>query len=356
MTSFPPLQRKRYFLHFFLLILHFLTLAADPISLFALNVNDSDFDSKFALLGDAQIVKTEGSFINLTAGLVSGNGCIVYKNPIKFLEGKSHKPVSFSTDFTFSMSRGRGDGLAFVIVPTGELSQVFDGEGSFGISKNFKRIDGKFIAIEYDTHKDENLGDVNDNHIGIDVGSFISAEIIDVSSIDLVLNGGETLHSWIDYEANSRRLEIRLSKFGHKRPHDPLISYPIDLSKFWGEREVFVGISSGVNSTQLSSIYSWSFRVRTTANWLHSQPVDPQIHVGKDQVVWRKKNYALAILGRLIFATGCGTLIAFFMLLFWAIFFTSHSAATAEFPMKTVNIRYEKIDVRVDKISDDSAT
>ncbi|GAB2299659.1 hypothetical protein Dimus_033718 [Dionaea muscipula] len=345
----------RYLLCFFLLILHFLTLDAEPISQFALKVNAPDFGSNFALLGDSQIVK-EGDFVNLTSDSgVSGAGQIVYKKPIRFIDGKSLKPISFSTDFTFSMMAtdegGGGDGLVLVIFPRGgELSEIF-GFGSFGILKNA----GKFVAVEYDTRKDENVGDLYGNHVGVDVGSFVSAETADLSSVGLMLNGGERLQSWIDYEASSKRLEIRLNKAGLRRPKIPLISYPIDLAKIWDEREVLVGISSSSgNSTQTVSLYSWSFKERTSPSWLHSQPLDPQVHVNKEQIVHRKKNCALTILGRVIFATGCGTLVAFFLLLLWVVFFLRHSAVPPEFPMKTIDFKYEKIDVKVHKLADGS--
>ncbi|GAB4831617.1 hypothetical protein Ancab_005629 [Ancistrocladus abbreviatus] len=157
-------------------------------------------------------------------------GQLVYKKPIKFLDGDSYKPISFSTDFTFLMSSKAGDGIAFVAVPSGAggLGQSFDHQRSFGISKNAGKFDGKFVAVEFDTCKYDNVGDVNGNHVGVDVGSFMSAEIADVSSVGLVLSGGEKLQAWIDYEASSKKLETGLSKFGVGRPNNPMISSPID--------------------------------------------------------------------------------------------------------------------------------
>ncbi|GAB4854813.1 hypothetical protein Ancab_023397, partial [Ancistrocladus abbreviatus] len=107
-----------------------------------------------------------GSLINLTSDSISSAGQLVYKKPINFLDGNSQKPISFSSDFAFSMFPGPGDGMTFVIVPAGTrgLDQIFDHQGLFGILENVGKIHGKFIAVEFDTRKDDNGGDVNGNH------------------------------------------------------------------------------------------------------------------------------------------------------------------------------------------------
>lgn len=356
---------RRYYLIFFFLSLHSLTLAAETISSFSLQSFEieeyPEFSSDFALLGDARIEKNDVSFVNLTSRSISSSGQIVFKKPIKLIDGKSHEPLSFSTDFVFSIfpgyEEGNGDGLAFVIIPASELSQIF-GQGFFGISKDFIKIETNFVAVEFDTKMDENVGDPNGNHVGVDVGNFVSVETSDLSSVGLKLNSGEKLQSWIDYEVGSRRLEIRLNKAGKDRPYEPLISYPIDLSKMWAEGEVFVGISSSSgNSTQVSSLYSWSFGSRTVPDGLHSQPLDPHLSPSEhEEQHVHKKNCALRILGGLIFATGCGTIVAFFVLLLWVVFFTRHPPGTPELQMRPVDFRYEKLDVAVEKAAYDLNT
>ncbi|KAL2928048.1 putative L-type lectin-domain containing receptor kinase S.7 [Bienertia sinuspersici] len=304
-------------------------------------------------MGNAQIANG-GSFVNLTSpSSGSSSGQIIYKKSFKFLDSKSSKPIiSFSSDFTFTITPGDGDGIAFVVFPSSEeLSKVFD-QGYFGFSDN---IDHKFVAVEYDTRKDDNVGDVNGNHVGVDVGSFVSSDNSDVSSIGLLLNGGVPLKSWIDYEASSKRLEIRLAESGSEKPNQPLISHFIDLSEMWGDKEVLVGISSSNgNSKQVSSLSSWSFSIRTVPSSLHSQPLDPESHLNEQQTVPRRKNSFLTVLGALIFATGCGTLVAFVALFFWVIIFARHSNVSTDLPLSPLEFKYEKVNVTVDNASDDA--
>ncbi|PON82067.1 Legume lectin domain containing protein [Trema orientale] len=110
------------------------------------------------------------------------------------------KPVLFSTEFMFSISLRNGEGLVLVLVP-GYFRFRFSGGGSFGLSG-----EKRFLGIEFDTAVNDNVGDLNMNHV--DVGSFVSVAIVNVSSMDLVLNSGEKLKSWIDYDSSSKRLEV----------------------------------------------------------------------------------------------------------------------------------------------------
>ncbi|PON69091.1 Legume lectin domain containing protein [Parasponia andersonii] len=110
------------------------------------------------------------------------------------------KPISFSTEFTFSISLGNGEGLVLVLVPS-YFASKFSGGGSFGLSSK-----KRFLGIEFDIVMDGNMGDLNMIHV--DVGSFVSVAIVNISSIDLVHSSGEKLKSWIDYDLSSDGLEV----------------------------------------------------------------------------------------------------------------------------------------------------
>ncbi|KAK9283455.1 hypothetical protein L1049_011699 [Liquidambar formosana] len=340
----------------YFLIVFLITLIPKPISTFSFeafhnnNNNNPNFDSEISLFGDAKVVNGDSS-IKLTDPSTSSSGLVMYRKPFKFLQRNRRNPTSFSTDFSFSISPGNVDGLAFVIVPN-DFSTRFSGKSSFGLSR-----ENRFLGVEFDTAMDDDVGDLNGNHVGIDVGSLVSARVSNVSSLNLVLNSGVKLRSWIDYDAGSKRLEVRLNELGSARPSDPLLTHSIDLSEMWKEEEVFVGISSSSgDSLQASSVYSWQFRAREVPNWLHSQPVDPRVYQSKEQdehLSDRKRGICpLTILAGLIFATGCGALAAFVVLFFWAIFDSRHWMIPAEYPALPVDFRYEKINVVLENSAD----
>ncbi|KAH6762734.1 hypothetical protein C2S52_020167 [Perilla frutescens var. hirtella] len=312
--------------------------------------NKPHFGSNFVFIGDAKFTNNS-SCIRLTDPRISSpsSGLIVLKKPIRLLSpnSKSRKPVSFSTDFTFSISPHNGDGLAFLVLPRNFQSK-FSGE-SFGVLK-----ESRFLGVEFDTLIDENVGDVNANHVGLDVGSLVSVKTSNVSSIGLVLNSGVKLHSWVDYDSSSKRIEVRLSKFGSPRPYNPLMVHQVDLGEMWRNEEVIVGLSSSTgNSMQTSSVYTWNFRTRDVPQWLHSQPLDPQAFSrehSEEKLAQKRKICALGFISGLVFLTGCGALLALVVLFLWALFENS-SETVLTIPGKCTvhsgDFRYEKINVVV---------
>lgn len=313
---------SRYSLSLSFLVYLFVPLLADPIPSFGFQTlsKDSNFESQIGLYGDAKLDDSTGSFIQITESQKSSAGSIMYKKPIKLFDKNSKKKFSFGTYFSFSLSPEAGDGLAFLMLPHNFTSIGYDGT-PFGLPKS--EIEG--FAVEFDTQKDENFGDMNANHVGIDVGSLVSVKAKNVSHV--LLNSGEKLQCWIDYEASSKRVEVRLSKSGTKRPLNPLLSYQIDLSEnFKNVNEVYMGLtSSNGNSTQICNLYSWSFKLRNVPYWMHSHPLDPEV-VSKNtkpvdvvvpDVMHKRSDCIVRVLTALIFGTGCGALGAFIVLAIW---------------------------------------
>lgn len=281
----------------------------------------------------------------LTGPGASSFGLVALKSPFKFIEGNVTKGVSFSTEFSFSISVGNGDGLAFVVVPH-DFPSRFEGRGSFGLSG-----EKRFLGIEFDTRFDGNVGDLNANHVGVNVGSLESVRFSNVSY--LVLNNGDKLNSWVDYDSSSKRLEVRLSRFGNKRPFKPILAYHVDLLQMWGSQDVLAGlVSTNGDSLQSASVYSWRFRLRKVISGMHSLPANPYGYEnkdGEDLGVHKRNACAITVLARLIFATGCGALLAFVILFMWSIFISRHNVFPVEHQAGPTDFRYEKINVTVDK-------
>ncbi|GFQ07823.1 L-type lectin-domain containing receptor kinase s.4 [Phtheirospermum japonicum] len=341
MAAFPS---PRYLLALFLLNLCLKFTVADPNLTFSFKNfgKDSNFESHLALFGDAEVASDNMS-VQIAGSRVSSAGRLICKKPINLVS--SRNMVSFSNNFIFSMSSENGDGLAFVMLPSNFPLSVFDG-GSMGLLGEEKL---KFLAVEFDTFKDKKYGDVNGNHVGLDIESPVSVKASNVSSINLMLNSGEKLQAWIDYEASSKRFEVRLSKFGTNKPLAPLLTYPIDLSKMWTNENVTVGLSSSNgNSSQKCIIYSWSFNSRIMPHWMHSEPLDPEGFVvkGEKLKVPKRNECALRILAALIFGSGCGAIGAFVVLYLWTIFGNRRPVVPEEF-------EYDKFDVTVEKTIED---
>lgn len=316
------------FSSYYLLIFTFLTLTLNLNPSFSHHYNSlnktPNFDPDTALFGDAELIN--GS-VQLNRPIISSSyGFIILKKkPVKFIQSN---PTSFSTDFTFSISpqNGQGHGLSLEIKPASKAS-----EKSFGITR--------YLGIRF-----------NGNNVRIEVDERLGKS----SSFDLFLNSAEKFHSWVDYEASSKQIEIRVGKFGSPRPYNPVLMYPIDLSKMWNEEEVFAGLSSSRNdhSVQSISVYSWNFRVRAVPKWLHSQPINPQDLTNQHVEQKTEKKKRFCHLGVLTF--GCGALAAMVLLSLWAIFVDRNAVIPAEDSMRPMDFRYRKIDVVVENGFEDA--
>ncbi|KAJ8768628.1 hypothetical protein K2173_023532 [Erythroxylum novogranatense] len=211
-----------YFVPITFLIFHFNFITWDLNLSFCFHSfrKDQNFKSNIALYGDAKTVD-DGSSIQLahSVSFCRGNGFFV------------HVLLVF-------MSPDDGYGLAFIMVPSAFTASAFD----YGPLET-KKSDFKIVSVEFGSFMDAKHGELMENRAGIDLGSFVSAKVRNTSSFITIFENRTRLHSWIDYEASTKRLEVRLSQFGGVKPIEPMLSYPVDLSRMWNDDEVFVGLT-----------------------------------------------------------------------------------------------------------------
>ncbi|KAG2723833.1 hypothetical protein I3760_02G188900 [Carya illinoinensis] len=305
--------------------------------------NSPNFDSETALFGDAGVIIIDNGqpCVKLTRPSTSSTGLLMRTEPFKFLDAK--KPTSFSTEFSFSISpgnssdEGNGDGIVLIFVAGESWSKWSTVEGgSFALSKE-NRLTG-------------NVGDQHADDVEISLNDFDS-------SLNLVLSNGDKFKSWIDYDASSKRLEVRLSKSGDRRPYSPIIWRAVDLAGMLGDEDVRVGIASrNGNSSQSASIYSWRFRVRKYPYSMHSFPVDPQGYVVKDEEERgervrkvKRSGCVLTMMRGLILATVFGALVTFGALFLWGMLVSRREAGC---PVYAADFGYKKVDVVVEENSD----
>ncbi|KAK7349931.1 hypothetical protein VNO77_07834 [Canavalia gladiata] len=354
-----PLNTSHYFKTLTFTILFLKTLAFDPIPLFSFADfgKDLKFKSNVALYGNAKVVNG-GSGIHFSGSDgSSGAGRVLYKNPIKIVQGKSRQIVSFSTYFAFSISSEGG--LAFVMVPKGSEGDVFY-QSSSGFPFGLDNRKFEVVGVEFSASKDGKIGVSTNYNVAMNVDNSVE-KVSNTSSINLVIKSGEKLHAWIDYEAGSRRLEVRLNQHDDSRPSNPFLWHLIDLSNVLKEKEMFVGFSfvKGSDSQAYCFLYSWSFVVlRHFPHIMHSEPLDPKVFVKNTEIiplVKPRSDCFLRVLAAMIFGTGCGALTAFIMLYLWTIFGNRRAVVPEETVMQhVVDVdEYRKVKIVVDKTIED---
>ncbi|KAJ8618397.1 hypothetical protein MRB53_014583 [Persea americana] len=249
--------------------------AATQVS--SLNFNYSNFDQArdrkdFDLAnGDSNIYKDALQITRDTrqSSLANSSGRILYKERFKLWRDNRSVVASFNSTFKLNISPESGvpgpvgEGLAFIITGNRTLPNNSSGqwlgivnEQTNGSSQN------QIVAIEFDTRKSYSE-DVDSNHIGLDVNSVYSIFQYPLEEWNVSISSGKDVNVNVKYDAPSKSLSIDLSMVVNEGNTNstPVITMPIDLSRYLPE-DVYVGFSGATgNQTQLNCVRSWTFMV-----------------------------------------------------------------------------------------------
>ncbi|KAL5549855.1 hypothetical protein UlMin_000031 [Ulmus minor] len=200
-------------------------------------------------------------------------------SPIRMKNSTQGQAFSFSTCFAFTAvpeyPKLGGHGFAFAIVPSTDLKSLPSQYlGLLNASNSKGNSTNHIFAVEFDEVQDFEFGDINDNHVGIDLNSLnssVSATAAylaeDSTTKNLSLKGGRPIQAWIDYDSATKLLNVTLSPTSQK-PKSPLISRPVDLSPILQEF-MYVGFSASTGLLASSHyVLGWSFKMNGEARAL----------------------------------------------------------------------------------------
>lgn len=179
---------------------------------------------------------------------------------------------SFSQKFQFRITNnfnGGADGIVFMIGPSPDIV------GGMGGGIGYAGIDHS-IGVEFDTWTNIEIGDPNDNHVGIDVNGNLQSVATGIPSDSL--ENGQIWTGWVDYDGPTHRLEVRASDNG-SRPDAALASATVDIPGTVGADLGYFGLTSASGSAaQTIDVLSW--------NGTGTFPtVEPVVAAGDDQTV-----------------------------------------------------------------------
>jgi serine/threonine protein kinase len=223
-------------------------------------------------------------------------GHAFYQFPIKFntTSSTSTSSLSFSTNFVFAMvpqvQNLGGHGIAFTISPTRDFTHATANQymGLFNSSNNGLPAN-HILAIELDTAGNPEFGDIDKNHVGIDVNGMKSVESAPAAyftdkegkNISLELTSGNPMHLWIDYNEAEKLLNVTLAPTKIPKPNRPLLSRHIDLSKILLE-SMYIGFSSATGTlASYHYILGWSFNKSGPSQSLEISRLPPLPRQGK---------------------------------------------------------------------------
>ncbi|CAA7392687.1 unnamed protein product [Spirodela intermedia] len=281
-----------------------------------------------ALYGDAKVVNSTVRIAGPRT--LRSEGRVMYGRRLAF----GRRP-SFSTYFSFSISpgggKGPGLGLAFFVAPSNLRQESLDGRllvASPGV-----------LSVEF--------VESPDCGVRVHLGAGVPSKMANVSKVNVALDDGEKLQTWIDYGGESKILEVKLSKYGSSKPSEALVSYPVDLSALIWKSAMSVGVvgSSGGNSATTTTLYCWTFWLKHAAAYrMHSDPLDPEEGLSSnppEKVAHQPARpraddgYLPGLLTGLFLGVACGAVVTFVAVAFvWAAFAgrRRHPVAPVEYP------------------------
>ncbi|EPS60067.1 hypothetical protein M569_14734, partial [Genlisea aurea] len=199
-----------------------------------------------------------------------------YPNPVLFKNSSNSSVFSFSTHFIFaivpSYSFAAGQGMAFVIAPQRGLPGAMP-RGYLGLLNVTDNGDpaNHVFAVELDTVQNLEFSDIDDNHVGVDVNSLISASANSAGYHDdrtgafagLNLTSALPMQLWIDYDGDSGKIDVTLAPLRAGKPILPLVSLVHDLSTVVNQY-MYVGFSAASFYTG-HYVLGWSFGINGAA-------------------------------------------------------------------------------------------
>ncbi|GKV34558.1 hypothetical protein SLEP1_g42921 [Rubroshorea leprosula] len=190
-----------------------------------------------------------------------------YAEPFKlWRRGGGVDPItaSFNSTFVINISPANGktpvaEGLAFILTANSTVPENSYGKW-LGIVNEKSNGSSQIVAIEFDTMKSY-PEDLDDNHIGLDVGSTYSTIQFSLNDSDVQLSNGKDIRINVLYDGKNKNLSVVvapnettefITKFS--------FSESINLSSYLPE-DVYVGFSAATgDQIELNCVKSWSFQ------------------------------------------------------------------------------------------------
>uniref|UniRef100_A0ACD5Z2U7 Uncharacterized protein n=1 Tax=Avena sativa TaxID=4498 RepID=A0ACD5Z2U7_AVESA len=186
--------------------------------------------------------------------------------------------VSFNSTFSMMSVAYNGDkalpgeGLAFLIAPSSAGPPQGSAGGFLGLTNSTFEASSpgtnRFVAVEFDAVKQSY--DPDDNHVGLDVGTVVSARTASLAGFNITTmateNGtaAKNYTVWIEYDGVARHVWVYMDVRGKRRPASPVLDAPLDLSEHVPEQS-YLGFSgsTGDSTVELGGILDWTLTIET---------------------------------------------------------------------------------------------
>ncbi|KAL8257967.1 hypothetical protein R6Q59_030008 [Mikania micrantha] len=243
---------------------------------FSIDFIFKSFDSTSLLPYGNAIIQFESNILTLTNPYPNQIGRALYPHKIPMKSNSSILP--FATSFIFAMAPGSnllpGHWFVFLFTPVTGIAST---SGAQYLGLFSRKVGGDpnnhVFGVEFDVFRNEEFGDVNDNHVGIDVNS-VTSFILAVPGYypddgrdftALKLNDGRNYQVWIKY--SNFKIDATMAPSGEKSRGCFICGVVVNLSTVL-EDEMYVGFTAATGTlSQSHHILSWSFSNTENVSW-----------------------------------------------------------------------------------------
>ncbi|XVF67094.1 hypothetical protein PTKIN_Ptkin10aG0092900 [Pterospermum kingtungense] len=193
------------------------------------------------------------------------SGRIMYNRPFR-LWSYDGTLASFNSAFVINIFKKEswiaGHGLAFLIAPN--ISSIPQSSYGQWLGLTNASTDGsqanQIVAIEFDTARQRELSDPDDNHIGLDINSVKSEKVVSLIDYNITLSPKEATSYavWVDYNGTSKLMEVYMALEGQSKPSEPILNHTINLKDYLKQDSYFgFAGSTGYPQIQLNCVLKW---------------------------------------------------------------------------------------------------
>jgi hypothetical protein len=249
------------------------TIAGDHNQMF---VYSGFANANLTLDGTASV--TPSGLLDLTNGTAMSMGHAFYPSPLRIRDSPNGTIQSFSASFVFgiiSIYDLSSHGLAMFVAPSKDFSKAMPVQylGLFNGS-NSGNTSNHIFAVELDTWQSPEFGDIDNNHVGVDINGLSSMQSHPAGFFDdqngtfknLTLSSQEAMQVWVDYDREKVQIDVTMAPLDMAtKPARPTVSARYNLSVVLKDM-AYIGFSSSTGKINTRHyVLGWSFAMNGPA-------------------------------------------------------------------------------------------
>lgn len=224
--------------------------------------------------------------IVITNSTAQEAGYAYYSSPLQFKNSSAGNAFSFSMTFVFavhSADLSNGSSFSLVISPSKVTPGISPNNSAWSLNNsNEGNSSNHVIVLELDRI----------------IGNYQYG-----SSESFMLNTGDPIQTWVEYNSTNNQVEVTLYPVGKPRPSVPLLTFTQDVSSYMYEY-MYVGFSSFAETSSTSHyLLAWNFKMKGEAEDIEVSRL-PKLPIGTEgNGRYRKLKKILAVVLSLSAAT-----------------------------------------------------